>query len=166
MKFSQLTSNMRSMIAALAASSNLTTDQLGRACSPHINAQQASSTLLELRKHGLAYSMQKPTGTTYASWAITSVGMAVFEGRPDGDVRASELPQVGQAQCTNAAAPATKRYMVSETGGVGTFMTGDRADVLAEAQRRATAKPGAEYNVYERIAVAHMPVPQAQITLL
>lgn len=166
MKFSQLTSNMRSMIAALAASSHLDTDQLGRACSPKLNAQQAASTLLELRKHGLAYSMQKPTGTAYASWAITSVGMAVFEGRPDSDVRVTSVasPTADVQAC--APSPAGKRYVLSVAGGVGSFMHGVREDVLELAQRKATEQPGKEYHVYEQIAVAHMPVPQAQITLL
>lgn len=163
MKFSQLTSNMRSMVAALAASNHLNTDQLGKACSPQINAQQASSTLLELRKQGLVYSMQKPTGTAYASWAITSVGMAVFEGRPDGDVVLTNVP-VNNGQAYSPVKPA-KQFVIKSASSV-LLPECDRDIALAKAQQAATNNPGVEYNVYERIAIAHMPVPQAQITLL
>ena len=169
MKFSDLTANMRSMISALNSTNHLNTEELGRACTPaKLSAQSAANVLNELRGTGLVYSMQKPESQQYAKWAITSVGRAVFMGRPDGDVVLQTVPATNaQAPCSPAkdAAP-IKRYMVSETAGVGTFMTGERDDVLAEAQRRATAKPGTQFNVYERIATAHMPVPQAQITLL
>ena len=168
MKFSGLNSNMRSMLTALCASSTLNTEQLGNGCVPKLTAQQAANTLNEMRAVGLVYSMQKPESRQYASWAVNAVGKAVFMGRPDGDVVLQTVPASdAQAQCSPApgAAP-TKRFIVSAQGGTLTVLNVTREYALAEAQRLATAAPGTDYRVYEQIATAHMPVPQAQITLL
>ena len=166
MKFSDLNSNMRSMLTALCASSTLNTEQLGNGCVPKLTAQQAANVLNEMRAVGLVYSMQKPESRQYASWAVNSVGKAMFMGRPDGDVVLQTVP-ASDAQCSPAkdAAP-VKRFIIGERSGTLVVVHGTRDEVLAEAQRRATIKAGAEYNVYEQIATAHMPVPQAQITLL
>jgi hypothetical protein len=161
MKFSDLNPRMRSMIAALNSTNHMNTAELGHACLPQIDAQSAANMLNELRGNGLVFSMQKPESQKYANWAITTVGRAVFMGRPDGDV-------VLQAAGTTVVASATakKRFIIGTEGGTLDVISGSRDYALAEAQRRATAKPGGVYRVYEQIAEAHMPVPQAQITLL
>lgn len=160
MKFSNLTSNMRSMLTALAASNHLNTEQLGRACMPQISAASAANVLCEMRKNGIAYSMQKPENKQYADWSITSVGKAVFEGRPDTDVRVNHVPDVA-----DKSAYTDSKFIVGATGHVSAPCA-SRDDALATAQHRATEEPGKAFRVYELIAVANMPVPQAQITLL
>ena len=166
MKFSDLNSNMRSMLTALCASSTLNTEQLGNGCVPKLTAQQAANTLNEMRAAGLVYSMQKPESRQYASWAVNSVGKAMFTGRPDGNVVLQTVP-ASDSQCSPAKDTAPeRRFILGEKGGTLVVVHGTREKVLEEAQRRATVNAGTEYNVYEQIAVAHMPVPQAQITLL
>lgn len=162
MKFSDLTSNQRSIIAALAASSSLRTDALGRCCVPRLDGPGAANVLCSLRELGLIYSHQKPTSQTYADWKISQVGMAVFTARPDGDV---VVRTAGEP--VNTAGPAVERHDFVIQGPNGsTKLTGTSEEALTAAQHRATIEPGSEYKVFRLVAVAHMPVPQAVVTLL
>lgn len=162
MKFSQLDSPSRSILTALAATNHLTTDQLANACCPKKTPKEAANVLCGLRSLGLVYSMQKPDSKPYASWAITAVGKAVFEGRPDGDVVITPP----------ASVPATAeelRYLVNygnecEVLPYSRWPTEELA--IAEAQRYATTHPGKKATVLRVLAVAEMPVPQATVTRL
>jgi hypothetical protein len=60
----------------------------------------------------------------------------------------------------------TKTFIVKSSDSPLWTITGDIDDATRKAQNMATAEPGKTYRVYELVAVANMPVPQAQITLL
>lgn len=159
MKFSSLTSNSRSILAALAASSTLNTYRLGLCCTPKLDAPAAANVLCDMRKKGLIFSQQKPMNQSYAEWGISEFGYAVFAGRPDQDVQPTNV----EPQRDVSAQPA--RFVVGATG-VTSAPYGDQESAVAAAQAEATRSPGTEYRVYKLVAVASMPVPQAQITLL
>lgn len=159
MKFSNLTSNMRSMLTALAASNHLNTEQLGNGCVPKLNGQQAANVLIELRQKGIVYSMQKPDTQRFALWSATEFGKAVFMGRPDTDVQPTAVQPQAYASAKSG------KFIVGATGHSSVPCV-DRDSALSLAQRNATDLPGTDFKVYELIAVANMPVPQAQITLL
>lgn len=171
MKFTDLPPTQRSILAALCAAgaAGLRTDALGRCTSPrHSTPQEAANLLNNLRQLGLVYSQQKPDTQSYALWKVSEYGVAVFVSRPD------EVPAPGAAASVAASIangcaqsePAVKNYIIRGQGGVDHHARGIRADALAKAQNMATVDAGREYSVYEIIGVAHMPVPQAQITLL
>lgn len=171
MKFTDLTSNSRSMLTALCASvgTGLDTAELSRCTTPRkLDCAQTACVLLEMRKQGLVYSNQKPLGKSYALWEASDYGLAVFTGRHDTDVPA---PSTAASACAAptigyTTAKLVKAYIVRSNDGSSYIADGIRADALSKAQNMATAEPGREYKVYELIAVAHMPVPQAQITML
>jgi hypothetical protein len=161
MKFTDLTSNMRSMLTALCASSHLNTEQLGNGCVPKLNGQQAANVLIELRQKGVVYSMQKPDTQRFALWAVTEFGKAVFMGRPDTDVQ----PAQKQPDVADKVAYVAGKFIVGATGHTS-IPCADKPTALRLAQVNATDMPGTDFKVYELIAVANMPVPQAQITLM
>jgi len=162
MKFSDLTSNQRAILAALAASNKLGTDALGRACNPKLSPPLAANVLCSMREHGLLYSHAKLPNAPYCDWVISSVGVAVFTGRPDGDVRVTGAPVNG----TKPTDDCTEFLIGSEAPGSSFKLGGTQEEALTEAQRHATANPGRTYKVMRLVAVAHMPVPQAVVTLL
>lgn len=165
MKFTDLPPTNRSILAALCAAgaAGLRTDALGRCTSPrHSTPQEAANLLNNLRQLGLVYSQQKPDNQSYALWKASEYGVAVFMSRPD-EVAPPAKSQVAEAAC---ASEPVKNYIISSPGGADHHARGIRADALAKAQSMATADAGREYSVYEIIGLAHMPVPQAQITLL
>jgi hypothetical protein len=183
MKFTDLQSNERAVLAALRASAGncMGTDALGRAMYPTQSPADAASTLNGMRRKGLLYSMQKGPNVAYAPWSISEYGIAVFDGRPDTDPALA--PKVatmcaaygGAVQAASTLGPkmdaATKRaptktFIVTRADSPLWTITGDINDATRKAQNLATAEPGEAYRVYELVAVAHMPVPQAQITLL
>lgn len=171
MKFTDLPPTNRSILAALCAAgaAGLRTDALGRCTSPrHSTPQEAANLLNNLRQLGLVYSQQKPDNQSYALWKASEYGVAVFMSRPD------EVPAPGAAAsvatsiangCAQSNGSAKSFLIVRPTGGCEEYR-GTREQALAQAQTGATKNPGTEYSVYEIIGVAHMPVPQAQITLL
>lgn len=169
MKFAQLGSPSRSILTALAASNNLTTDQLANACCPKKTPKEAANELCGLRALGLVYSMQKPDSKPYASWAISAVGKAVFEGRPDGDVVIT--PDTGPcAPSISVQSPrsADDLLYVVKYGDDATPGSRWPTEELAitEAQRYATTHPGKKATVLRVIAISEMPVPQATVTRL
>lgn len=158
MKFSDLTNNQRAMINALAASNKLQTDALGRCCNPKLDPPSAANVLCGLREYGLVYSHAKTPTQDYCDWKISQVGMAVFTGRPDGDV----VVVSGHAEH-----PAAKVFIIeTAASAVPAHFQGTESLALAKAQELATKNPGNDYFVYARIAVASMPVPQAAVTRL
>lgn len=170
MKFTDLPPTHRSILAALCAVGNasLRTDALGRCTSPrHSTPQEAANLLNNLRQLGLVYSQQKPDNQLYALWKASEYGVAVFMGRPDEvPLGAAASAQTSIANgCAQPSGSAKSFLIVRPTGGCEEYR-GTREQALAQAQAGATKNPGTEYSVYEIIGVAHMPVPQAQITLL
>lgn len=165
MKFTDLPPSNRSILAALCAAgaAGLRTDALGRCTSPrHHTPQEAANLLNNLRQLGLVYSQQKPDNQSYALWKASEYGLAVFMGRP-ADVQPERTVTSSVPTC--GAVP-TKRFIISEAGGLGHVATCTREEALDAAQSKATSKPGTVFRVYEQVAEAHMPVPQAMITLL
>lgn len=182
MKFTNLTSNSRSMLAALCASGSagLDTAHLGRCASPKLDGAQAASVLLDMRKKGLVYSNQKPQGQAYALWKASEFGLAVFQGRPHdvlpsdvvelaGQPSISDLIQQGM-ESNRKAAPSPDRdrcYIIScPTETLTRNVVGTRDHVLAVAQSLAEANQGKSYVVYEQIATVLLAKPVASITLL
>lgn len=158
MKFSDLTPTHRSILAALVNGGPQSTDRLARVIGTS-SAQLAATTLCQLRTIGLIYSREKGNDT-YATWVANDIGLAVFNNRP-ADVPAPAI----EAQCASNDEAAD--WIIYEEG-MGSVRVNDslRHAVLSKAQSRATAKPGTVFTVYRAVAVAAMPVPQAQITLL
>lgn len=163
MKFSDLTNNQRAMLNALAASSKLQTDALGRCCNPKLDPPSAAYVLCGLREYGLAYSHAKGPTQEYCDWKISQVGMAVFTGRPDGDVSVA-----GDTAAAAPVSPGNGHYLVkaSEPGRTFTLSNTTQGAALAEATRHAELYPGTTYEVFKKIAVAELPVPKAQLRIL
>lgn len=166
MKFTDLTSSQRSMLAALCAvGTGMHTDALGRATTPKLPADCAASVLLDLRKKGLVYSNQKPSGHAYALWKASEYGLAVFMSRPD-DVPAESTitcitPTNGGAEAPRS--PRLRQWMIYP-GGLQFQGTEEAlAEQLAHCAEKA---PGTKYLAYVLHSEAVLPVPKAQITLL
>lgn len=175
MKFTDLTSNQRSMLAALCAvGTGMHTDALGRATTPKLPADSAASVLLDLRKKGLVYSNQKPTGHAYALWKASEYGMKVFQGRPDTDVQANSDVMRGVASaveaskvasgCKEAPHPLRLRLWMIYPGGLQ--FQGTEEALAAQLAHCAEKAPGTKYLAYVLHSEAVLPVPKAQITLL
>lgn len=167
MKFTDLTSNSRSMLAALCAvGTGMHTDALGRAATPKLPADSAASVLLDLRKKGLVYSNQKPTGHAYALWKASEYGMAVFMSRPDevpapGTMSTCAAPDRG---CAEASRPLRLRKWMIYPGGLQ--FQGTEEALAAYLASRAEQVPGTTYMAYVLHSEAVLPVPKAQFTLL
>lgn len=169
MKFSDLSSAARSMLTALRSSNYLLTDALGRAASPQLAPANASAVLLELRKKGLVFSHQKTQGETYCKWAISDLGILVFDGRPhDVDAAEKAVPVKPVEQTATV-------YMVVTADGKPDvhWITATDADTLVRGvQEYLTRNPGhPELTIIEqkvrRVAVITAPAkPEAQIHLL
>lgn len=171
MKFSDLNSLQRSLLAALASAvgSTLHTGQLAGYCGN--DAQKAAHQLCALRDAGLIFSHQKPAGQQYAKWQISLVGMAVFEGRPDGEVL---LVPAGAQEAVRSAAlaqdePKIKEFKVYALYASGTAKLVCRVEdteegALAVLARVSTENPGTTFELRTAIATAHLPKPQATIT--
>lgn len=164
MKFTDLTSSQRSMLAALCACNGLglNTEALGRAATPKMDATSAASSLLHLRTAGLVYSNQKPTGQAYALWKASEYGLAVFMGRP-ADVQAAQAEPATAAEMVAPAGYKLHSYMIYP-GAIG--YQGTEQTMLGELAKLAESNPGKQYMAYRKVADAVLPVPQAQITLL
>lgn len=172
MKFSDLSSAARSMLAALRSTNYLTTDRLGAGCTPKLLPVSAAAVLLELRKKGLVFSHQKTQGETYCKWAISDLGIRVFDGRPHDVEPVAQAPE--QAEPARKEPSATV-YMVVRADGKpdAGWVTSTDADTLVRGvQQYLTSHPGhAELTVIEqtvrRVAVITAPAkPEAQIHLL
>lgn len=170
MKFSDLSSAARSMLAALRSTNYLTTDRLGAACTPKLLGSSAASVLLELRKKGLVFSHQKTQGETYCKWAISDLGIRVFDGRPD-DVDTAPAPQYREPRVRQVV---TNYLVVDADGKPDTqWLPAVNKDTLLHAvQEFLTRHPGhPELTIIEqvvsRVAVITAPAkPEAQIHLL
>lgn len=173
MKFTDLTPYQRSMLAALCAvGTGMHTDALGRATTPKLPADGAASVLLDLRKKGLVYSNQKPTGTAYALWKASEYGMAVFMSRPD-EVPAPGTRSIMSDYVTSAAtaqghaidqrSPRLRQWMIYP-GGLQ--FQGTEEALAAQLAKCAEQVPGTTYLAYVLHSEALLPVPKAQITLL
>lgn len=166
MKFTDLTPAQRSMLAALCATSGvgLQTDRLGMCVSPRqFCPSDAASSLLGMRKLGLVYSNQKTANQVYAIWKASEYGLAVFMGRP-ADVPVLNAGQTSSSQVGHTTPQ--RKTIIFCPGLAIDFTARTRKGAIEEAQRLATANPGRIYGVYEQVAEASMPVPQAQVTLL
>lgn len=167
MKFSDLSSPARSMLAALCATATgLDTDMLGRCASPKLQAGKAACVLLELRKKGLVYSNQKPANHTYALWRVSEYGFAVFQGRPD-DVQPADVAALNSnvspvAPVSPPAAKATAYAVVPDTG----FPVGTYDDAL-ECAKAAAIGHGKPYVVVALVAEVLPPAaPQPVVNVL
>lgn len=168
MKFSSLPAPQRTQLAALASSigSDLNTKQLSMAAPMNGDAQKGAKHLLELRRLGLVYSTERQAGQQYAKWFITSVGMAVFEGRPDGDVVLVPAEQCDLHQ-TPKPEPTAKLYrVVAKDNGTlfDQIATADEQAALNLLSYTAEKNPGVAFALITSIAVAHLPKPAATIT--
>jgi hypothetical protein len=87
MKFTDLSSQQRSMLTMLCTGQAFNTAELGRGCYPRADAryaaQHAAQLLIDLREKGLVFSSQKAAGQPYAHWRASDYGRDVFAGRPD-----------------------------------------------------------------------------------
>lgn len=175
MKFSDLTSAQRSILTALRSTSSLNTERLGLACVPQNSPTGAAGVLVEMRTKGLVHSIQKPESQRFALWCITEYGMAVFDGRPDTDpalapmavVTAASPPTPDPKVDVAAKSEPVKSFLLFKNRSMeGQLTATTREAALDEAQQRATASPGNIYTVFEEVARAELPKPQAQITLL
>ena len=88
MKFSKLPSVHRHSLALLANAGVQTTATLAKHCS--LTPQQAAHELCRMRKAGLCFSHQKLPNEQYAKWEVTSLGQALFDGRPDAELVVKE----------------------------------------------------------------------------
>lgn len=164
MKFSDLTNNQRAILNALASTNKLQTDALGRCCNPKLNPPTVANVLCSMREQGLIYSHAKLPNASYCDWVISTVGMAVFAGRPDGEVKVVDVEPVNSA----AVSPGHEHYLVkaSEPGRSFSLSNTTQDVALAEATRHAERYPGTTYEVFKKIAVAELPVPKAQLRML
>lgn len=174
MKFSDLPSIQRTLLAALATAqgATLTTDRLA-ACltgAERGNCQAAAHRLCAMRDAGLIFSHQKKANETYCRWQISLLGLALFEGRPDGNVvmvpAGAEVVGTEEARDKRPAEAQGKLYRVVDNVGtsVESFVTDDEAEALAVLSRTAEAAPGHEFRLVTTVAVALLPKPQATIT--
>jgi len=164
MKFSTLTPTIRSLLAALCNVPHLTTDKL--AAVAHCSPQSVASTLCEMRKMGLIYSMEKGT-KPYAAWAANEVGVALFANRPNHTlvyVTDEELVVLQQL-----AASGNKPALITKFAVVRNFEvdnTGTKKQALLAAEELAL-RTGQECMVIGLVAQVTPPEqPRAQITLL
>ncbi len=165
MKFSDLTAGQRTQLAALAASGpGLTTDRLSKAAPFSGDNSAGAHSLCGLRALGLVYS-ENPNGSKFCNWRITSVGMAVFVSRPDGEVKVQQ-PVVQSADQAEAPRPVDKIYRVYTAFGekFDEFTTAQEQAAIDRLQELATANPGREFKLVTTIAVAFLPAPVAKIT--
>ena len=166
MKFSDLSSPARSMLAALCASApGLDTSMLGRCASPKLQPERAAAVLLELRKKGLVYSHQKLVNQSYALWRVSAFGFAVFQGRPN-DVQPADVAElnhnVSPVAPANPAPKATAYAVVPDTG----FPVGTYDDAL-ECAKAAAIGMGKPYVVVALVAEILPPVaPQPVVNVL
>jgi hypothetical protein len=159
MKFSNLTANHRSILAALVNAGPQTTDRLARVIGT-TSAQVAASSLCQLRTIGLIYSREKGVDT-YATWVANDIGLAVFNNRP-ADVPAPAI----EPQCASNDVEADWLLTCCSSAALPYSFRATRTHAMCKLQTTATNNPGVTYNLYRVIAQAAMPVPQAQITLL
>lgn len=153
MKFSQLSAEHRSALAALVNSGPLTTDKLARVMQIG-EAKQAATKLSALRKAGLIFSWVKQQGcNNYATWEANDIGMRLFNGRPDAALIITEGP-----------AQAITKYAV-----VSNFRdneSGSKSQALLAAEHAALTT-GIPHTVIGLVALVTPPEqPRAQITLL
>lgn len=170
MKFSDLPPYQRTQLAALAScgGGGLDTKQLSMSSPISGDAKRGAAQLLELRRTGLVYSTERQTGQQYVKWFITDVGLAVFEGRPDGDVvvvpaEQCDLHQAATEQCPK---PAAKVWRVQDASGqaVADISTSSEALALKFLQKQAEAHPGLPLYLVTTVAKACLPKPAATIT--
>jgi hypothetical protein len=102
MKFTDLNGNERSMLSMLCTGQSFDTAQLGRGCTPKIDAQAAARVLMDMRSSGLVFSSQKTNPQTFTPWRASDYGKAVFESRPV-DVTCAVVPP------TEAPAPLSSK---------------------------------------------------------
>ncbi len=86
MKFSTLSAAHRSALAAIRNAGVLKTDKLAAVMGGGITAQQAAHQLCAMRKAGLVFSHQKDSGAQYCRWEVTTLGEALFNGRPGAEL--------------------------------------------------------------------------------
>lgn len=163
MKFTDLTSSSRSLLAALCAAgaAGLRTDALGRCITPRrATPPEAADMLNSMRQLGLVYSQQKAPNAAYSLWKASEYGMAVFMGRPE-DVPATEVSQGGDTE--DRKPPRPRLWMVYP----GSMQFRGTEDALAATLAKcAEESPGTKYLAYVLHSEAVLPVPKAQITLL
>lgn len=82
MKFTDLTSEQRSMLTMLCTGQVFNTSELGRGCNPRADGPKAAHLLMDLREKGIVFSSQKRPGVPYAQWRASEYGREVFAGRP------------------------------------------------------------------------------------
>lgn len=174
MKFSELAPTQRTLLSALATAqgTTLTTDRLA-ACltgAERGNCQAAAHRLCAMRDAGLIFSHQKKSTEPYCRWQISLLGLALFEGRPDGNVvmvppGASVVDTEEPRAKRPAEAPGKLYRVVNATGTcVESLVTNDEPEALAVLSRIAESAPGHEFRLVTTVAVALLPKPQATIT--
>lgn len=164
MKFTDLTSNQRSMLAALCAvGTGIHTDRLGLGCTPKLSPERAASVLLELRQNGLVYSNQKPTGHAYALWKASEYGLAVFMSRPDEVAAPGAAANEASSASGCAQSPRLRLWMIYP--GALQYQGTEEA-LAAQLAYCAEKAPGTKYMAYVLHSEAVLPVPKAQVTLL
>jgi hypothetical protein len=160
MKFSTLKPTHRSALAALANSGVLRTDKLAR-CMEGITPASAAHELCALRKTGLIFSHQKTGADTYCNWEISSVGRAVFEGRPD-----QSLVMKSEDKVQSQVGGTPPHYAVIKSPAAGIETTSSQSDAIAAASQ-AALENGYPYIVIRLVAdVTPPPLPTATVALL
>lgn len=124
MKFSTLCVTHRSALAALCNSDVLTTDKLAKVMNLP-TAQAAAHSLCKMRKAGLIFSHPKAQPSQYCLWEVTTLGEALFNGRPGAEL-----------VFKNEGAPAVTKFVVVTNFDHGSH--GTREQALLAAQHLAS----------------------------
>lgn len=172
MKFSTLTSNQRSAVAALVNSGELRTDKLARCMG--LDNPAAATVLCGLRKAGLVFSKDR-NGSNYSLWGATLVAETLFAHRPDCSllyISAADQKLLADAKTygvrgssidTSDPRQPTRFVVVPE------FVkdpSGTREQALLAAQH-ASIETGRVHHVLALVAEVTPPVqPTATVTLL
>lgn len=125
MKFSTLSAAHRSALAAICNSGVLTTDKLAKVMGS-ISNPVAAHQLCAMRKAGLIFSHQKVGSEQFCKWEVTTLGEALFNGRPGAELVFK--PEAG--------APAVTKFVVVTNFDHGAH--GTREQALLAAQHLAS----------------------------
>ncbi|QJD54784.1 hypothetical protein PssvBMR6_gp16 [Pseudomonas phage MR6] len=151
MKFTDLSSHQRSMLAMLCTGQPFNTEQLGRGCSPRRGPSTAAEHLLRMRDAGLVFSSQKGPGETYCSWKATTYGKSVFESRP---VEALVFPYPPSLAGPSVAPQ--KPYRVLRVANNGVTLFTNKFESVIDADRYArTNIHGASSDTVNYVVTLH-----------
>lgn len=118
-----------------------------------------------MRKHGLIYSMEKGTAT-YAPWAITDVGMALFANRPNHTlvyVNDEALSLLESIKATGNIAQPITRYVVATNFDLSKSGTKKQAMLAAEEMALRVGQPVTVLGLVAQLTPPEQPKVQIEL---